>query len=85
MNNNDIKNVDASIEEEIDSGVANDFALRPKMLKDFIGQQQVHKNLSTFIIAASKRNEPMDHILLYGSPGLGKTTLAHIISNELNV
>ena len=62
-----------------------DLALRPKKLSDFIGQPQVQKNLSTFIKAAASRNEPMDHILLYGAPGLGKTTLAHIISSELNV
>mgnify|MGYP001162706681 FL=1 len=62
-----------------------DLALRPKILHDFIGQPQVQKNLSTFIKAASIRDEPMDHILLHGPPGLGKTTLSHIISNELNV
>ncbi len=62
-----------------------DIALRPKNLNDFIGQPQVQKNLSTFIKAASIRDEPMDHILLHGPPGLGKTTLSHIISNELNV
>jgi len=62
-----------------------DVALRPKSLSDFIGQPQVQQNLSTFIKAASTRIEPMDHVLLHGPPGLGKTTLAHIISNELNV
>ena len=62
-----------------------DLALRPKKLNDFIGQKKVQGNLSTFIKAASERDEPMDHILLHGPPGLGKSTLAHIVSSELNV
>ena len=62
-----------------------DFNLRPKQLKEFIGQPQVQKNLSTFISAASIRQEAMDHALLFGPPGLGKTTLAQIISFELGV
>lgn len=57
--------------------------LRPQMLSDYIGQQKVKENLKVFIEAAKLRGEPLDHVLLYGSPGLGKTTLAGIIANEM--
>ncbi len=58
--------------------------LRPKMLDEYIGQEKVKQNMKIYIEAAKKRGEPLDHVLLYGPPGLGKTTLANIISNEMN-
>lgn len=57
-------------------------SLRPKTFKDYIGQLRIKKNLDIAILAAKKREEPIDHVLLYGAPGLGKTTLAHVIANE---
>ncbi len=59
-------------------------SLRPKTLDEYIGQDKVKENMKVYIEAAKKRGEPLDHVLLYGPPGLGKTTLSNIISNEMN-
>ena len=77
--------MDRIVDPEFDTADHTDFTLRPQTLDDFIGQKTVRENLSVFIRAASERGEALDHTLLHGPPGLGKTTLAQIISRELNV
>lgn len=68
-----------------DNEQAIDISLRPGSLDEFVGQEKLKENLKIFIAAANQRKEPLDHLLFSGPPGLGKTTLAHIISNELMV
>ncbi len=79
MDNNDIEDSNLNHDVEIEQ------VLRPKLFTDFEGQDQIVDNLKVFIEAAKQREDALDHVLLHGPPGLGKTTLANIISNELDV
>ena len=74
--------ISPNVNDEIESQQEN--VLRPKTLSEYIGQTKVKENMKVYIEAAKKREEPLDHVLLYGPPGLGKTTLANIISHEMN-
>ena len=73
--------VDPEVKEPIDEAI--DTSLRPKDFASYIGQERLKKNLQLTIAAAKKRSEPIDHVLLYGPPGLGKTTMASVIANEM--
>ena len=78
-----IENVLSSV--RVDEDTQYEAGLRPRVLDDYVGQDRVRENLTVAIAATLNRKEALDHVLLYGPPGLGKTTLAYVIGNELGV
>ncbi|MFR0822200.1 MAG: Holliday junction branch migration DNA helicase RuvB [Clostridia bacterium] len=82
MNFDEDRIINPEIEDLVEEKIEN--SLRPQVLAEYIGQDKVKENMKIYIEAAKKRKEPLDHVLLYGPPGLGKTTLAGIISNEMH-
>ena len=88
----DFSNMDFDVEEQeplvttsLTREDEGEYSLRPKTLREYIGQEKAKGNLEVFIQAAKMRSEPLDHVLLHGPPGLGKTTLSNIIANEMGV
>src|SRR4051794_34695815 len=84
------KHNDGEVTREVDASPRQDDAreevlLRPRTFDEYVGQKKVVDNLKVFVAAAKKRGESLDHVLLSGPPGIGKTTLAHLISGELGV